>query len=98
MSSPGSIRRRAFLGTAAKGATLLGIATGASHVTAAAASERAATAVKRPVLMKAGHQHDHSETPLRALAAFGVANICSGKIGSNLDDTWSVDGLTRLRK
>src|SRR6185295_1821757 len=58
----------------------------------------AAPAVKRPVLMKAGHQHDHSESTLRALAAFGVKNICSGKIGNHLDDSWSVDGLMRLRK
>ena len=34
----------------------------------------------RPVLMKLGHQHDHSETTLRALAAFGVNHICSGKV------------------
>jgi mannonate dehydratase len=47
--------------------------------------------------MKPGHQHDHSETTLRALAAFGVTNICSGKIGKDLDEGWSVDDLTRLR-
>jgi len=27
-----------------------------------------------------------------------VKNICSGKLGKDLDDSWSVDGLTRLRK
>ncbi len=48
--------------------------------------------------MHAGHQHDHSETTLRALAAFGVKNICSGQVGRNLDDNWSVEGLTRLRR
>ncbi|MSU64996.1 MAG: mannonate dehydratase [Opitutus sp.] len=47
--------------------------------------------------MKAGHQHDHSENTLRALAAFGVANICSGQIGRKVE-AWSVDDLTRLRK
>ncbi len=48
--------------------------------------------------MHVGHQHDHSEATLRTIAAFGVKNICSGKLGKDLDDSWSVDGLLRLRK
>jgi mannonate dehydratase len=49
--------------------------------------------------MHAGHQHDHSETTLRALAAFGVKNICSGKIGKAHEmEAWSLDALVRLRK
>jgi mannonate dehydratase len=48
--------------------------------------------------MKAGHQHDHSEPTLRALAAFGVSHICSGHMPAQLNDEWSVDGLTRLRR
>jgi mannonate dehydratase len=48
--------------------------------------------------MYAGHQHDHSESTLQALAAFGVGNICSGQIGSQVAKGWSVDDLTRLRK
>src|SRR5687767_13128484 len=91
-----TIRRRDFIGNAAKGAAAFSIATAASHVVAA--DSRASARAKLPVLMKAGHQHDHSETTLRALAAFGVTNICSGKIGQDLDDSWSVEGLTRLRK
>jgi mannonate dehydratase len=96
MNSPGGMGRRGFLGTAAKGAAVLGLAAGAKRAGGAAAS--ASGSGKLPVLMKPGHQHDHSETTLRALAAFGVTNICSGKLGSNLDESWSVDGLTRLRK
>src|SRR5947209_11163640 len=46
--------------------------------------------------MKTGHQNDHSEPTLRALAAFGVTHICSGHLGPA--DDWSVDGLTKLRK
>lgn len=49
------------------------------------------------MLMKAGHQHDHSPDTLRALAAFGVNHICSGHLSANMED-WSVDALTRLRK
>jgi mannonate dehydratase len=90
------MRRREFLGAAATGATALGFAGVASSCTTAPAST--ASPPRGPVLMHAGHQHDHSETTLRALAAFGVKNICSGKLGNDLDDSWSVDGLTRLRK
>ena len=48
--------------------------------------------------MKAGHQHDHTPATLRALAAFGVKHICSGKVGRGLDDGWSVEDLKRLRQ
>lgn len=48
--------------------------------------------------MKAGHQHDHSETTLRALAAFGVTNICSGVLSRDVAKDWSVESLTALRR
>ena len=58
-----------------------------------------AVPIKRlPVLMHAGHQHDHTEATLRTLAAFGVNHLCSGQIGAKLDERWSVDALTRLRR
>lgn len=88
-----SLSRRGFLARTAAGAAAAGF--GASVPTRAASAAKAA---RKPVLMHAGHQHDHSETTLRALAAFGVKNICSGKIGNAFDEAWSVDGLTRLRK
>ena len=86
--------RRAFLAQAAIGAAALGLspATGS-----AAAAGRVTGAGKLPVLMKPGHQHDHSENTLRALAAFGVTNICSGQIGRKMEG-WSVEALTRLRQ
>ena len=86
-----SVSRRRFLSAAALGAA----ASGLGRLEGAGG---AAAGTRKPVLMKAGHQHDHSENTLRALAAFGVKNICSGKLGNNLDDSWSVEGLTRLRK
>jgi mannonate dehydratase len=91
------MRRRDFLGSAAKAAAVAGFAGGTTGVVSAAAVPLK-SGKKAPVLMKAGHQHDHSEPTLRALSAFGVTNICSGKIGNALDDSWSVDGLGRLRK
>ncbi len=85
------MKRREFLGRVAAGAATVGLTGG---ITAMAAG---ADAPKKPVLMKAGHQHDHTEPTLRALAAFGVTNICSGHLSANMDE-WSVDALTRLRK
>ena len=82
--------RRDFLTSAALGAAVAGLASS----TAVAASAPA----RRPVLMKAGHQHDHSEPTLRALAAFGVNHICSGHLGRKMEEEWSVDALTRLRQ
>jgi mannonate dehydratase len=49
------------------------------------------------MLMKAGHQHDHSATTMQALAAFGVNHICSGQLSARMDE-WSVDALMRLKK
>ncbi|HUR56493.1 MAG TPA: mannonate dehydratase [Opitutaceae bacterium] len=91
------MRRREFLGNVAAGAAVAGLA-GAGCATPATTEKSAAGSRARAMRMHVGHQHDHSEMTLRALAAFGVKNICSGKIGNNLDDSWSVDGLTRLRK
>jgi mannonate dehydratase len=85
------LKRRKFLGSVALGAAAMGLSGCATSPTGKAA------ALKRPVLMKAGHQRDHSDATLRALAAFGVNHICSGHLPANLDD-WSVDALTRLRQ
>ncbi|MDP3069813.1 MAG: mannonate dehydratase [Opitutaceae bacterium] len=86
-----SVSRRQFLARSAAGAAAVTLG-------AAPAPARAAASAAKPILMHAGHQHDHSETTLRALAAFGVKNICSGKVGKAGEEAWSVDGLVRLRK
>lgn len=52
----------------------------------------------RGLKMYAGHQHDHSEKTLRILAACGVNHICSGLPSKVMDDNWTVEGLTKLRK
>jgi mannonate dehydratase len=85
------MKRREFLGNVAASATAMSLVAGAPH------SAGAEAAPKKAVLMKAGHQHDHSESTLQALAAFGVNHICSGHIDARMDE-WSVDALTRLRK
>src|SRR5882672_2220479 len=95
MADTGAMRRREFLGNVAAGATALGLAGVSGCATTPATTQ---TAARRPMLMKTGHQHDHSEPTLRALAAFGVTNICSGHLERDVEKDWSVDALTRLRK
>ena len=92
-----ALERRKFLSGAALGAAALGLA-GTSGRAASSRSAAVGPGRRRPVLMKAGHQHDHSEMTLRALAAFGVNHICSGAIGRKVEEEWSVEALLRLRK
>ena len=50
-------------------------------------------------LMKLGTQHGDSDEILRAMAAFGVNHICSTTPSAKgLDESWSVEGLMRLRE
>src|SRR5881394_348877 len=76
MKNSPSVSRRRFLSTTAIGAAAASL----GRVDAATTAASPAVAAKKPMLMRAGHQHDHSETTLRALAAFGVKNICSGHL------------------
>lgn len=48
--------------------------------------------------MKLGTQHGTTDNILKACAAFGVHNICSGLPSRQLDQNWSVDSLSRLRE
>ena len=50
------------------------------------------------VKMKVGTQHGHSDAILRACAAFGVNNICSGLPSPKMDEAWSVESLSRFRE
>ncbi len=85
------MNRRTFLGT--------GLAAAAISTPLARGVSTAANAAMPlpPTRMRAGHQHDHSESTLRALAAFGVRSICSGELSAN-PDAWSVDALTQLKQ
>jgi mannonate dehydratase len=96
-ASPVAMNRRAFLTSTATGAAALGAAAVTGCTATVSGSPSGSGAAKPPVRMKAGHQHDHSETTLRTLAAFGVTNICSGHLPAKMD-AWSVDALTRLRQ
>ncbi len=69
-----------------------------AKLAAAELSKRERQAGARPALMKVGDQHDSSNETLRILAALGVNHICSALPSAKLDESWSVEGLTRLRE
>jgi mannonate dehydratase len=78
---------------------------GVSAAGAAEALAVAAVAVEPPpapaaskARMKAGTQHGDSDSILRVLAGFGVNHICSRLPSARLDDTWTVEALTRRRE
>ena len=52
----------------------------------------------RKARMKAGTQHDSSDSVLRVMAAFGVEHICSTLPSTRFDEHWSVEGLSQLRE
>jgi mannonate dehydratase len=52
----------------------------------------------RRALMTVGTQHGSSNEILAGLAALGVSHICGQLPSARLDESWSVDGLTRLRE
>ena len=79
-----TIARRQFLQTA-------GIA-------AAVGVENAPAAPVRAGLPKVGTQHGSSDEILRLLAAFGVNHICSSLPSERFDESWSVEGLVKLRE
>jgi mannonate dehydratase len=79
------MNRRRFLQAAAAGPAL-------------AAAAGAQPAIEKPGRMKAGTQHDSNDETLRALAALGVNHICSRLPSARLDESWSVEGLTKLRE
>jgi mannonate dehydratase len=48
--------------------------------------------------MKVGTQHGDSDEILKMMAAFGCNNICSRLPSDKMDESWSVESLTRLRE
>jgi mannonate dehydratase len=84
------MHRRTFVGLVGAGAVSSAIP---QNITAAPPQK-----APKKALMKVGHQHNHSDEWLQMLAAFGVGNICSGLPSKEFDETWSVEGLTRLRE
>ncbi len=94
------MNRREFVRLAAAGmpAGALAEAIVSAQVAQRRATSGIVAATTSPnVRMKVGTQHGHSDPILRACAAFGVNNICSGLPSPKVDEAWSVDGLSKLR-
>jgi len=94
------MNRREFvrLTTAGVSASALAEAVVSAQVAQAPAKSGIVAPTTSPkVKMKVGTQHGHTDAILRACAAFGVTNICSGLPSPKMDEAWSVDGLSKLR-
>jgi mannonate dehydratase len=51
----------------------------------------------RPASMKLGTQHSVADDVLKVMAAFGVNHVCASSPSMKFDESWSVEGLSRLR-
>jgi mannonate dehydratase len=90
------MNRRDFVRLAGAGMSVSALAE--AVVSAQAANTPPAPAATLPrARMKVGTQHGHSDAILRACAAFGVNNICSGLPSEKMGEAWSVDALSKLR-
>src|SRR5258705_11581602 len=90
------MNRREFARLAGAG---MSVAALAEAVVSAQAANRPASAATSPKAgMKVVTQHGHSDAILRACAAFGVNNICSGLPSEKMDEAWSVESLSRFRE
>ncbi len=65
---------------------------------ALAAAPPPAKGAPSKVRMKLGTQHSMAEASLKVLAALGVNNICGTLPSRRLDESWSVEGLMKLRE
>lgn len=95
------MKRREFVRLAGAGMSIGALAeavVSAQVATAPAKPAVAASKASPKAKMKMGTQHGHSDAILRACAAFGVNNICSGLPSAKLDEAWSVDALSKLRE
>lgn len=53
---------------------------------------------RKPGSIKLGMQHWSDDASLKMLAALGVTHICSAVPSARFDESWSVDGLAKLRE
>lgn len=94
------MQRRNFIQFAGMGITA-GALADASAARAEAVAQRnpaKSAAPSRKVLMKVGHQHNHSTEALTLMAGLGVNNICSGLPSAKFDEQWTVAALTKFRE
>ena len=61
-------------------------------------AQPAAAPAPRKTKMHVGTQHSHQDEVLSVLSSLGVNHICSTDLGTQLDESWTVDGLSKLRE
>ncbi len=91
--------RRNFLQTAA-GAVALAEAAVAQTPARPSLNSPALTSnePRRKATMHCGTQHSHADEVLSVMSSLGVNHICSSDLSPQLDEKWSVEGLTALRE
>ena len=89
--------RREFIGLTGTAATL-GLAERLVSAQVSKAPPAAHASSPTKARMKVGTQHGDSDAILRVLAGFGVNHICSRLPSARMDESWTVEGLTRLRE
>jgi mannonate dehydratase len=92
------MNRREFVRIAGSGLTAGSLAEAVVSARVAAEPQNRQPTPASRVRMKAGTQHGDSDSILRVLAGFGVNHICSRLPSAKLDETWTVDALTRRRE
>src|SRR4030081_2120677 len=90
------MNRREFVRLAGAGMPVGALAEAVVSAQVAAAPVKPAVAAPK-ARVKGGTQHRDSEEILRALAAFGVNNICGSLPSAKMDEAWSVEALSRHR-
>ena len=94
------MNRREFVRLASSGLSAGALAEAVVSAQVARTPAQAAAVAPKPspkARMKVGTQQGDSEEVLRALAAFGVNNICGSLPSAKMDDMWSVDALSKRR-
>jgi mannonate dehydratase len=94
------MNRREFVRLAGAGVSAGALAETVVQAQAARTPPKAAAAPRpsAPARMKVGTQQGDSEEILRALAAFGVHDICGSLPSAKLDEAWSVEALSKRRE
>jgi mannonate dehydratase len=94
------MNRRKFVRLAGSGMAAGAIAETlvSAQVARTPAPARANAAASSKVKFHVGTQHGDDDATLKAMAAFGVNNICGSMPSAKLDEKWSVEALTKHRE
>ncbi len=91
------MNRRTFFAATSAAAVASQIVNAQSKSAEAAREQRLPLPPVKPGRMVLGTQNDSSNASLAILSALGVHHICGTLPSKKMDESWSVDGLSRLR-